>query len=59
MNGYLHTQTHKSVHMSGIHCHMHASSTGGCAFVYFIIKYCIEYSGTVYLFQAQDVQKQT
>ena len=29
-----------------------------CAFVYFTAQYCIEYSSTVSLFQAQDVQKQ-
>ena len=43
------------VHMSGVHYHMRASSTSGCAFVYFIVQYCTEYSSTVSLFQAQDV----
>ena len=51
-------QTCKLVHVSGIHCHMHASSTNGCAFVYFIVHYYIEYSSTVSLFQVQVVQKQ-
>ena len=37
-----------------MHCHMHASFTSGCAFVYFTVKY----SNTVPLFQAQNVQKQ-
>ena len=46
------------VHISGVHCHVHASSTSGCAFLYFTVQYCIEYSSTVSLFQAQDFQKQ-
>ena len=37
----------KLVHVSGVHCHMHASSTNGCAFVYFAVQYFIKYSGTV------------
>ena len=57
-NMHSHVQSCKLVHVSGIHCHMHASSTSGCAFVYFTVQYCIEYSSTVSLFQAQDVQKQ-
>ena len=32
------------IHVSGGYCHMHASSTSGCAFVYFIVQYCIDYS---------------
>ena len=47
-----------SNHVSGVHCHVHAFSTSGCAFVYFTVQYCIEYSSTISLFQAQDVQKQ-
>ena len=39
-----------------MHWHMHASSTRGCALVYF--QYSVEYGGTVFLFQAQDVWKQ-
>ena len=31
-------QSRKLVHMSGAQCHMHASSTRGCAFVYFTIQ---------------------
>ena len=31
------------VHMSGIHGHMHAPSTGGCAFVYLTVQNCIQY----------------
>ena len=46
------------VHMSGIHCHMHASSTHGCVSVYFTVQYFIEYS-TISLFQAQDVCLET
>ena len=30
-------QSCKLVHTSGIHCHVHASSTSGCAFVYFTV----------------------
>ena len=51
----LYSQSCKLVHVSGIHCHVRASSTSGCAFVYFTVQYCIEYNGTVCLFQAQDV----
>ena len=53
-----HVQSRKLVHVSGVHCHVHASSTSGCAFVYFTVQYCIEYSSTVSLFQAQDVWDQ-
>ena len=52
-------ESHKLVHMSGVHCHMHASSTSGCAFVYFTVQYCIEYSSRVSLFQAQDVKRKS
>ena len=48
----------KLVHRSGAHCHICASRTNGCAFVYFTVQYYIEYSSTASLFQAQDVQKQ-
>ena len=57
-NMHLHVQSHKLVHVSGKHGHTCASSTSGCAFVYFTVQYCIEYSSTVSLFQAQDVRKQ-
>ena len=40
--------------MSGVRCHVHASSTSGCALVYCTVQCCIEYSSTVSLFQAQD-----
>ena len=53
-----HVQSRKLIHVSGVHCPVRASSTSGCAFVYFLVQYCIEYSSTVSLFQAQDVQKQ-
>ena len=35
---------HLLVHASGWHCHMCASSTNGCVFVYFTAQYYIEYS---------------
>ena len=38
----------KLVHMSGVHCHLRASSTNGCAFVYFAAQYYIKYSSTVH-----------
>ena len=57
-NVCLHVQSRKLVHMPGVLCHMPVSSTSGCAFVYFTVQYCIEYSSTVSLFQAQDVRKQ-
>ena len=41
-----------SNHVCGIHCHVHASCTSGCGFVYFTVQYCIEYSSTISLFQA-------
>ena len=46
----------KFVHVSCVHCHVYESSTSGCAFVYFTVQDCIEYSSTVSLFQAQDVR---
>ena len=49
----LHVQSCKLVHVSGIHCHVRASSTSGYAFVYFTVQYRIEYSSTASLFQAQ------
>ena len=42
-------------YMSGIHCSVCASSTGGCAFVTLLNN---AVSSTVSLFQAQDVRKQ-
>ena len=57
MRTFICMSNHMLVHMSGIHCHMCASSTSGC--VLCILLYCIEYSSTVSLFQGQDVQKQT
>ena len=35
MNECLHVQSCKLAHMSGIHCHMGASWTRGCPFMYF------------------------
>ena len=49
-----HVQSCKLVHMSGVLCHVCASSTGGCAFVYFTVQYCVEHRSTVSLFQTQD-----
>ena len=48
----------RSCELVHAHCHARASSRDGCAFVYFTVQYCIEYSRTVSSFQAQDVQKQ-
>ena len=44
-------QSCKLVNMSGVHCHGCASSTNGCAFVYFTVQYGIEHSSTVSLFK--------
>ena len=51
MNALAHVQSRKLVHVSGIHCHVCASSTSGCAFVYFTVQYCIEYSSIVSFFK--------
>ena len=51
-------QSYKLAHMSGVHCHVYASSIGDYAFVYFTVQYYIEYSGTVSLLQAWDAWKQ-
>ena len=37
-------QSCELVHLSGLHCHMRASSTSSHAFVYFIVQYSMEYS---------------
>ena len=50
--------TYPTIEVSPIYCHVCASSTNGCAFVYFTMQHCIEYSSALSLFQAQDVQKQ-
>ena len=50
--------TRKLVHTSGVHCHVRASSTSGCTFVYFTVQYYIEYSSTVFLFQARPARGQ-
>ena len=52
-----HVQSHKLVHVSGIHCHRHACPTSGCVFVSFPVRYCIEHSSALALFQGQDVWK--
>ena len=41
VNVSLQFQSRKLVHKPGIHCHMCASSTGGCAFMNFTLQYCI------------------
>ena len=46
------------VHVSGVCCHVHASSACGCAHVHFSVQSCTEDSSALSLFQAQDVQKQ-
>ena len=45
-----HVRSHKLVHVSGVHCHVCAASTSGCAFVYFPVQYCIEYTVVQYLY---------
>ena len=40
----VHMSSHiRLVHMSGVHCPVRASSTSGCASVYFIVQYFIGY----------------
>ena len=58
VNVHLNVQSRKLVPVSGIYCHMRASSTSGCTLVYFTVKYCKQHSSTVFLFQAQHVWKQ-
>ena len=53
-NVFLHVQLQKLVCMSDIYCHVHASSTSGCAFVHFTVQYGTDYSSTVPLFQVQE-----
>ena len=36
-----HVQSHKLVHVSGVHCHLHTTSTKGCALVHFTVTHCI------------------
>ena len=54
MQTHLHVQSRKLVHTPGVHCHMsgvphhvRASSTSGCAFVYFTVQYCIKKYSTI------------
>ena len=44
----LHVHSATLVPMSGIHGHTHASSTGGCAFVYLTVQNCIQHSSALY-----------
>lgn len=53
----LHVQSRKLVHVSGVHFHMCVSSTSGRAIVCLTVQYCIEYSTTASIFQAQDVSE--
>ena len=39
----MHVQSSKLVHVSGIRCHIYASSASGCAFVYFTVLYRVQY----------------
>ena len=55
VNTHSHVKSRKCVHVSGIHCHMRASSASGCAFVNLTVQRYTDYSSTVSLFQAQDV----
>ena len=41
-NVHSHVKSRKSVHVYSVHCHMRASSTSGCAFVYCTVQLCIE-----------------
>ena len=54
---HLHVQSCKLVHVCGITCHVCISSKSSYTFLYFTVQYYLEYSSTVALFQAQDVQK--
>ena len=58
VNMHLHVQSRKLVHECYGHCHVYASSTSGCAFVYFTERYYIEYSSTVSVFQTRSVRGQ-
>ena len=53
----LRVQSHKLVHVCGVHFHMCVSSTSGCSIVCLTVQYCIEYSCTVSICQAQDVSE--
>ena len=37
-----HVQAHKLVHVSGVHCHVCASSTSNCGFIYFTVLYKVQ-----------------
>ena len=50
-------QSHKLVHVSGVHFHMCVSSTSGCSTVCLTVQYYIECSSTVSICQAQDVNE--
>ena len=53
-----HVQSYKLVHLSHVHCHVCVFFTSGYVFMHFIVQYYIQYSSSVSLLQAQDVQKQ-
>ena len=48
----------KLVHLSGVLYPVSTPSTSGCTFMYFTVLYCVEYSSSLSLLQAQNVQKQ-
>ena len=57
-------QSCKLVHVSGIHCHVHASSTSGCAFFFFSLLYSTvesthkkESTAVQYLYFKLDLQE--
>ena len=54
---HLRVQSHKLVHMSGVHCHMRASSTSGCAFVYFTVQSTVKNKVAQYLYFKLDLQE--
>ena len=58
VNVHSHVHLRDLVRASGVCCHVHASSTRGCALVYLSVQSCTEDSSAASLFQAQDVQKQ-
>ena len=52
-----HVPSRKLVHVSGVHCHVHASSTSGCAFVYFTVQSTVKNKVAQYLYFKLDLQE--
>ena len=48
-NMCMHIESCKLVHVSGVHCHMHAFSGRSCAFVYLTLQHCIECSCSIFI----------